>query len=215
MLKAVLSAHDSFMDQGDGARTDFLNKLGILDIWGKEKAEECFRDLLFDKKNQSSVRYCLERAYDNGIVLREEISTEALSQIQLAMDITDRAAKSEKAPAFTTLELEDRLFSFWGCIGDYVYDGEVLNLINCGKYIERLDMYIRLDYPAHHMKVEFDRLCGVLRGFSKDTPYRYNTRQLSVLVESFDLGLDYAARKYECLESLGRIFEVDSVPEEG
>lgn len=209
MLKAGISAYDRYIDIKDSVRTDFLNKLGVSDKWGAEKAAECFRELIFDKNNQSSVRYSLERAYDNGIVLREEISTEALSQIQLAMDITDRAEKSDKSPAYTMLDLEDRIFAFWGCINDYVYDEEVLNIIECGKYLERLDMYTRLEYPAYHIKIEFDRLCGVLRIFSKDTPYRYNTRQLSVLVENFDSESDYTDNKDECLESLSRIFEVN------
>ncbi|MCD7742553.1 MAG: alpha-E domain-containing protein [Ruminococcus sp.] len=207
MQKATLSVYDKCIDNDVRARRDFLEKLFIEDKWGAEHANDCFQDLLFDIDNPHSVRFSLERAYDNGIVLREEISTEALSQIQLAMDVVDRGARSIHSAAYSLLGLEDRLFAFWGCISDYVYDNEVLNLIRCGKSIERLDMYIRLEYSATDLKREFDRLCEELRNFPQGTPYRYNTKQLSVLVESFDLGLEYTERKEECLVALGKIFE--------
>ena len=39
----------------------------------------------------------LKRAYDNAVVLREEIGTEALSYIQLAIYAMQKAAKSQGA----------------------------------------------------------------------------------------------------------------------
>ncbi|MCD8096179.1 MAG: alpha-E domain-containing protein [Ruminococcus sp.] len=207
MQRALLSVYDKCIDNDVTARRDFLAKLYIEDEWGRENANACFHDLIFNIENPHSVRYSLERAYDNAIVLRERISTEALSQIQLAMDAVDAGAHSIHSAAYSMLGLEDRLFAFWGCVSDHVYDNEVLNLIRCGKSIERLDMYIRLEYPAMDMKREFDRFCDTLRNVPRDTPYRYNSKQLSVLVESFDLGLEYTDRKDECLVSLSKIFE--------
>jgi len=207
MLEAGLEVYDQYIDGRIEARKDFLDKLCICDKWGEMKASECFHDMVFDINNTGSVRYCLERAYDNGIVLRDEISTEALAQLQLELDTADKSSLSENSASYSLIALKDRIFAFEGCINNCIYNKEVLNLILCGKYLERLDMYIRLEYPPADLKKEFDRLCDVLRNFPKDTPYRYNTKYLSVLVESLDLGLDYLERRDECLESLGRLFE--------
>lgn len=207
MQKAALHVYDRFIDGDTAVRKQYLDKLYITDEWGDENANQCFKTLLFDINNPHSVRYSLERAYDNGIVLREEISTEALSQIQLAMDAVDHAAVSKKSAAYSLLALEDRLFAFWGCINDYVFDSEILNLIMCGKLVERLDMYLRLDYPIEDIKLEFGRLCDILRNVPRDTPYRYNTKQISVLVEHMETEEDCRAHKGAMLASLGKIFE--------
>lgn len=91
--------------------------------------------------------HSLERAYDNGIVLREDISTEALSFLQMAMDTLEKAETSTRGLLLALLPLEEILFGYWGCIEDYIYDPEVMNIIKCGKSIERPDLYFRLRYP--------------------------------------------------------------------
>lgn len=134
--------------------------------------DEFLKSFLFDKNNCNSVAHSLERAYDNGIVLREDISTEALSFLQMAMDTLEKAETSTRGLLLALLPLEDILFGFWGCIEDYIYDPEVMNIIKCGKSIERLDLYFRLRYPFEVIKLEFERLCYNLRSVPKNTPYR-------------------------------------------
>lgn len=206
MYKALIAAYDRYIDGDLSARREYLSKLSVEDAWGCENAAECFKTLFFDIKCPHSVRYCLERAYDDGIVLREEISTEALSQIQLAMDAVDKGAASGKSAAYSLLALEDRIFAFWGCINDYVHDGEVLNLIMCGKLIERLDMYIRLEYPIEDIQLEFKRLSSALRRVPRNTPYRYHNERASVLVEYTASEEECRAHRNELLESLGKLF---------
>lgn len=64
--------------------------------------------------------HSLERAYDNGIVLREDISTEALSFLQMVMDTLEKAETSTRGLLLALLPLEDILFGFWSCIEDYI-----------------------------------------------------------------------------------------------
>ncbi|MGN0622737.1 MAG: circularly permuted type 2 ATP-grasp protein [Oscillospiraceae bacterium] len=90
---------------------------------------------------------------------------------------------------------------------DYIYYPEVMTIIKCGKSTERLDLYFRLRYPFEAIELEFERLCDNLRSVPKNTPYRYNTAQLSVLVEAMGLGADYEQRLDDVLCSLGRLFE--------
>lgn len=203
-LKAIKKVYDKMMDGNQEQYKDYLECFGIPDIYGDMYT--FMKSFLFDINNSNSVAFSLERAYDNGIVLREEISTEALSFLQMAKDILVKAETSNRV-LFDLLPLEDILFGFWGCIDDYIYDEEAKNIIMCGKYIERLDLYFRMNYPLYLINPEFDRLCECLRKVPKDTPYRYNTTQLSVLVEATGMGDEYAKHLDKILSCLSRLFE--------
>ncbi|MCM1299749.1 MAG: alpha-E domain-containing protein [Firmicutes bacterium] len=204
-LKALEALFDKAIDGGSKTYRDYLDCFGLLD--GYADTEAFMQSFLFDKGNQNSVAFSLEKAYDNGIVLREGISTEALSFLQLAKDTLAKAERSCGGYRYELLPLEDVLFGFWGCINDYVYDSEALDIIKCGKYIERLDLYFRMKYPFNMINLEFDRLCESLRKMPKNTPYRYNTEQLSVLVETVGMREDYVLRTDDSLSALSKLFE--------
>ena len=89
----------------------------------------------------------------------------------------------------------------------YVYDEEIKTIIECGKYVERLDLYFRMNYQFSQIEREFGRLCASLRNVPKNTPYRYNTKQLCVLVEVMGMGDSYTANSGEAISALGRLFE--------
>lgn len=203
-LKALEKLSDEAIDKNPDVYTDYLDAFGLPDDYGS--GTEFFRSFIFDKANQSSAAFALECAYDNGIVLREEISTEALSFLQMAKDILAASEKTERSLRLSLLPLEDILYGFWGCIVDNVHDAETKNIIQCGKSIERLDLYFRLKYPFGMINDEFERLCRHLRGVPKNTPYRYNTKQLSTLVEIMGEGEDYAKCIPSALYSLQHMF---------
>ena len=41
------------------------------------------------------------------------------------------------------------------CLDDNMEDEEGRNIIKCGKYLERLDLYMRLDFPYIYVEKEF------------------------------------------------------------
>ncbi|MGN1481997.1 alpha-E domain-containing protein [Porcipelethomonas sp.] len=204
-LKALEKQYDKMIDEKPDMYQQYLECFGIEDTYGNKA--DFLKSFLFDKENQNSVAYSLERAYDNGIVLREDISTEALSFIQMGMDTLEKIKDTPHGLLYALLPLEDILFGFWGCIEDYIYDEEIKTIIKCGKCVERLDLYYRLRYPFADISMEFDRLCDNLRKVPKNTPYRYNTKQLSVLVEAMGLEDNYIQNLNEILKSLGNLFE--------
>lgn len=185
----------------------YLAELSGAALVSNGSKEEFFRSFIFDEDNPSSVAASLVKAYDNGIVLREEISTEALSFLQMAMDKLEHTKHSLQALCLSLLPLVDILFGFWGCVGEYVYDEEIKTIIECGKYVERLDLYFRMNYQFSQIEREFGRLCASLRNVPKNTPYRYNTKQLCVLVEVMGMGDSYTANSGEAISALGRLFE--------
>lgn len=204
-LKALEALYDKSIERGNRLYRDYLECFDLDDRY--KDTEDFMNSFLFDADNPGSVRFSLERAYDNGIVLRERISTEALSYLQLAKDTLAKAGNSQKGYLFELLPLEDLLFGFWGCINDYIYDGEALNIIKCGKYLERLDLYFRMKYPYGLISLEFDRLCDCLARMPKNTPYRYNTAQLSVLAETVGTEEECALRAEESVSALAKLFE--------
>ena len=202
-LKSLQQLYDKMIDKQRGYE-EYLACFGISSAF--ENNREFIRSFLYDKDNPNSVAYSLERAYDNGIVLREEISTEALSFLQLAKDTLAKSEQSSNT-RLSLMPLEDLLFGFWGCISDNIYDDETKNIIYCGKTIERLDLYLRLQYSFGEVEKEFARLCKKLNNVPKNTPYRYNTRYLSDLVEILGTEEDYRQDSGKAIISLSRLFE--------
>ncbi len=204
-LKALEKLYDKALDSGAEEYKEYLDAFGLCDTYSNK--DEFFNSFIFDTDNQSSVASSLVRAYDNGIVLREEISTEALSFLQMAMDKAENTRYSSKSLCLSLLPLVDTIFGFWGCIGEYVYNEECKTIIDCGKYIERIDLYFRLKYPYQAIEREFNRLCASLRNVPRHTPYRYNTQQLSVLVEVIGMGKDCLSKSREAISALEKLFE--------
>ena len=106
--------------------TDYLDCFGLPDTYMDNK--DFIRSLLFDENNAHSAAYSLERAYDNGIVLREEISTDSLSFLQMAKDTLTKAGQSDNV-RLALPPLEDIIYSFWGSINEHIYDDEIRNII--------------------------------------------------------------------------------------
>ncbi len=203
-LKVLEHLSDTVIDKNAGAYIDYLSAFGLSDIYGS--SADFFKSFIFCKDNPNSVAFSLDRAYDNGIVLREEISTEALSFLQMAKDKLAAANGTSQSLRLALLPLEDILYGFWGCISDNILDVETKNIICCGKSIERLDLYFRLKYPFEMISEEFDRLCRHLRSVPANTPYRYNTQHLCTLVEIMGDGEKYENSVPAALQSLGNLF---------
>ena len=205
-LGTLQKLYDKMIDNSADYQ-DYLNAFGLNDIYGDKLT--FIRSFLYDTENQNSVAYSLERAYDNGIVLREEISTEALSFLQMAKDILKKSELSSNT-RLSLLPLKDILYSFWGCIMDNVYDEEVWNLIFCGKSMERVALYLRLKAEFSGINQEFNKLCRRLRFVPENTPYRCNQKYLCSLVEILEDEAEYAIHADKAMHSLEHLFEVSA-----
>ena len=206
-LKSLDRLYDKMIDDSHGY-TEYLGYFGIADIY--ESSRDFIRSFLYDENDPHSAAYSLERAYDNGIVLREEISTASLSFLQMAKDTLIRSQSSTNT-RLSLLPLEDILYGFWGSVNEHIYDDEIRNIIYIGKTIERLDLYIRMKYPFATVEKEFIRLCKNLNRVPKATPYRYNTKYLSQLVEILGSQNEYESNSDKAITSLGHLFDTSEV----
>ena len=110
-----------------------------------------------DISDGNSIINSLHRAYDNGIVLRGEIGSETLGYLQMAINCFDEYA----AGSFSLYRYQrvlDFLYAFWGCADDCVEDETSRNILKCGRYMERLDLYLRLKMPYSKIEKEYSKL---------------------------------------------------------
>ena len=82
-LRSLDKLYDKMIDEKHGYK-EYLAYFGLDDKYSDSR--DFIRSFLYDDSNPNSAAFCLERAYDNGIVLREEISTRTLSFLQMAKD---------------------------------------------------------------------------------------------------------------------------------
>lgn len=149
------------IDENEDSYEEFCQMVDIPNIYTSK--EDFLKRYPFDPENPDSILSNLTRAYDNAIVLRESISSEALSYIQLAIYEINRAAES-LSPLMEMQEVLDDLLAFWGIIDDKIDSEQIRNIIKAGKRIERVDLYARFGMDAKQIARELKRLYPRVKG---------------------------------------------------
>jgi uncharacterized alpha-E superfamily protein len=200
-LHSFFGYYDITLDKDKNSYRKFLDRLEVEDHYGDYK---CFiRGFLFDKKDMSSISAAFHNAYDNALVIRNSIGSEALAYIQLAMDAF-HSSKGNKNLRLALMPVMDYLLAFWGSIDDKLFDGEARTIIKGGKLVERLDLYFRFNYEHKLINSEYEKLCNVLSRAPKGL---CNTQYLALLVEVMAIEDSYKERQEEVLDNLNRLFE--------
>ena len=182
-LRFYFPSYDSMIDETVDSYQAFCEYIDIPNIYSSK--EDFLRRYPFDADNPDSIISNLGRAYDNAIVLRESIGSEALSYIQLAVYDMNKAAVS-KSPLIELQYLIDHILSFWGIADDQIDSEQVRNMIKAGKRIERIDMYARLKLSREELIREVCRMIPrVERSGLRYDKSRLN--QMKSLVENPDL----------------------------
>lgn len=154
-LRLYSNSFDMMIDEITDSYAEFCKMVDIPDIYGSKAV---FKEKYpFDEENPDSIFSNLNRAYDNAIVLREEIGSEALSYIQLAIYDMNKARIS-RAPLIEMQRVIDNILAFWGIVDDSIDSEQVRNIIKTGKRIERIDLYARLGIERKELVREISRL---------------------------------------------------------
>ena len=198
-LNTFFTYYDRMLDTEKEAYKRFCERLSIPDTYANQ--EDFVQKYLFSKEDGNSVYSSMERAYDNAVVLRDELSSRTLSYIQLALDCMEKHAGSG-AFAYDLQPVLDDLFAFWGCLDDNVEDEECRNIIKCGKYLERLDLYMRLDYPYRMIEKEYNKFLNRLHKIR----IRYNLSEIDTLNEIMNLGDGWRDRYQDAVTALWNVF---------
>jgi len=199
-LNTFFNYHDKSLDKDKNAYREFLENLDIRDKYGDH--DSFLQGYLYDDADSFTVNSTLRFAYDNALVCRNVIGSEALAYIQLAIDAFH--ASRDKNLRLSMMPVIDYLLAFWGSIDDKLADGEARTIVKCGKLVERLDLYFRFWYDYKLINSEYEKLCNVLARVRKGF---CNAQHLAVLVEALATEESYKARLEEVLDSLNRLFE--------
>ncbi|MCM1258014.1 MAG: alpha-E domain-containing protein [Roseburia sp.] len=182
-LRVFFQSFDTMIDEAQDSYQKFCAYVDIPNIY--DSREDFLKRYPFDPENPDSIISNLNRAYDNAIVLRESIGSEALSYIQLAIYDMNKAAVS-KSPLIELQYLMDHILSFWGIADDQIDSEQVRNMIKAGKRIERVDLYARLGMPKKELVREVHRMVPRVErsGLSYD---KEKLEMVKTLVENPDL----------------------------
>ena len=182
-LRFYFPKFDSMIDETVDSYQAFCESIDIPNIYTSK--EDFLRRYPFDADNPDSIISNLNRAYDNAIVLRESIGSEALSYVQLAIYDMNKASASS-SPMIELQYLMDHILSFWGIADDQIDSEQVRNMIKAGKRIERIDLYARLKVSREELVREVCRMIPrVERSGLRYDKSRLN--QMKSLVENPDL----------------------------
>lgn len=158
-LKVFSEYYDKMIDKDENAYTEFCEKLGIQNNYSYKN--EFVKKYLFDESDPNSVMSNLLCAYDNAVVMRNEISSETLSYIQMAVNEME-IGRDSAAPMLKLQTVFDCIFAFWGSADDYVESETTRNILKFGRSVERIDLYSRFAFPETLMKKEFSILINRL-----------------------------------------------------
>ena len=171
-LKIFADQYDSMLDLKEKEYKEFCIRQDIPDIY--RSAEDFAQRYCFDEDDPNSIISNLARAYDNAVVMREEIGSMTLSYIQMAVYAMNKAKQSD-APIFELQHVRDNIVAFWGIVDDSIDDEHVRSMIKLGKRVERLDIYARM----HMDKEELLREAGKLNRRIDRTGLNYSRKCLA------------------------------------
>ena len=159
-IKDFFRGYDLMLDRNHIAYQAFCEMMNIPDVYGSR--EVFIENYPYDTDNPDSILSNLYRAFDNALVMREYITSESLSFIQLAI-FSMKTAKGSDAPLMALQDVLDHLLAFWGCLDETIDDAETRNLIKFGKAMEHLDIELRVNSSEAVVRRCFDRMTFYLR----------------------------------------------------
>lgn len=200
-LKMFAQCYDVLIDGDEKVYIDFLKRLGIPNIYAYK--QEFIRNFLFDENNPNSMLSVLLCAYDNAVQMRNEISSETMAYIQLAVDAMQKG-KESTAPMLKLQEVFDCIFAFWGSADDYVESETTRNILKFGRSVERLDLYTRFQVSAPLIRKEFSILLNRLYKVGVECNLEAIDALMHIILEKDDFSRDYI----EIQNELARLFTI-------
>lgn len=148
--------YDEMVDKNPQAYLEFCRRLGINNYY--ENKTDFIRNFIYNDTSDISIIYYLNRTYDNGIMLRDIITSKTLSYIQLACNVLKKCNNNEEYIVVNLQQVTDYLIAFWGAVDDYVLENDARDFIKSGKYIERIELYNRFEENKNMKKAAMERL---------------------------------------------------------
>ncbi|MBQ1335453.1 MAG: alpha-E domain-containing protein [Selenomonadaceae bacterium] len=154
-LRYLIGWYDTMLD---GKPIDYQGFCRSLDIpCPYTNPHNFMRRYIFDKKNPDSIRSAAEFMLGNGMVLRENIGSNTLSYLQMAVYAMDNASVSVN-PGLGFQRVCDLMMAFTGSCDVYIDHLGIRNMIKCGSMVERISLYLSFGYPDEQLRKAVDEL---------------------------------------------------------
>lgn len=142
--------YDLMIDGAGDGYGEYCRKMGLYNTYPDS---ELFRlGHMYDTANAASIWSGLKAANDNAIVLREEIRSETLSYVQMALAHISEAAERGETNITNLQPITDYMLAFWGSIDERVFNERIRTLLKLGKLVENIDIHIRFEYS--HARID-------------------------------------------------------------
>jgi len=203
-LHLLRKYYDTHIDGDKRAYCVYCEKLNI--PHDGDIGADFIQSLLYSVNMQGSLLSGLKFANDNAIVVREEITSETLSYIHLAVaHMRDCAARGDTN--ITALQpITDYLLAFWGSAEERIYGEPAYNIMKCGKAVEKFDMRIRFDYSYTRILESYAKLRNLVWTLERSySPSVLEELDLLMSVKEFSLT---PHNKQAILSSISRLITI-------
>ncbi len=155
-LHMLQKYYDLVVDGDETAYGEFCQRIGFSNC--DEEPENFILNYLYDRDRVGSVRWTLDRVNDNAILLREDIKSDTLSYVHLALGtMTELASRGETNIGELQPVIDDML-AFWGSVSERVFDDRILDLLGIGKHLEYIELHLRFDYSKARIMETWEHL---------------------------------------------------------
>lgn len=149
----------------DGDAADYEEFWLKLDASGTYDSADEFRfGMLYDDKNPNSIISEMNFAKDNAILLREDITSETLSFIEMSIAHMNKCKANSEMNITAMQPITDWSLAFWGSVFQRLHNPKIISLIVIGRNVEYIDMLIRFGYPFDRIRQSYNEV----KAYGKD-----------------------------------------------
>ena len=141
----------------DGDPEDYCPIWHKMDPAGVYPTIEKFKlGIMYDDSNPITVMAAQTKAMDNAILLREDISSETLSYLEMSLALIKECRQKEEKNVICLQSIIDWSLAFWGSAEQRIHNHKALYIMMLGRNIENLDMLLRFDYDYERIALAYD-----------------------------------------------------------
>lgn len=192
----------------DGDPEDYCPIWHKLDTDGVYPTIEAFAlGIMYDDSTSCTVMAAQTKAMDNAILLREDISSETLSYLEMSLALIKECRQKQETNIICLQSVIDWSLAFWGSAEQRIHNHKALYIMMLGRNIENLDMLLRFDYDFERIALAYDSAKRYFQQMSNiiDADVEAELNKL-IIKEHFDL--QDAAYKSKVLKLINQLVKV-------
>ena len=181
LIDIFSNTFDSMLDKDNTCYIDLCEEKGKPNTYFY--CDDFIKIFIFYENNSHSIISNLDNAYNNAVLSKDVLKHECYSYLRLASNLL-RDINTKQL--YRLLNVQDNIFSFFGSILEYMEDEVAYNIVLMGKYIERIDIFLRLGEDTERIDKIYHRLNRIIPGNKFDiSKVEYNLQYVNSLFERY------------------------------